>query len=88
MAKGQLVRILVTAIAYILCLAAVAALSFVIVLLLAGPHAGLLPSWLEPVILGLGWLAVFILPILAARGVWRRFGNAGPRGSSLQAPRP
>jgi tryptophan-rich sensory protein len=72
------VRILVTAIAYLLSVVVVAALSFVIVLVLAGPHAGLLPSWLEPVILGLGWLAVFMLPVLVARRVWRHFGNAEP----------
>lgn len=65
-------RVAATVAAYAVSLAAVAAVSFLIVLVLAGPHAGLLPSWLEAVVLGLGWLAVLVLPVLVARAVWRR----------------
>ena len=71
-------RIIVTAVSYVISLALVAALSFLLVLVLAGPHAGLLPSWLEVVVLGLGWLAVLVLPILSACAVWRRFTGGKP----------
>lgn len=78
-------RYVATAVAYIASLVVVAALSFFTVLVLAGPHAGLLPSWLEPAILGLGWLAVLVLPVLAARAVWRRLGGSKLPNNSLQA---
>lgn len=68
-------RILVSLFAYIVALALVAAVSFIIVILVAGPHAGLLPHWLEAVVLGLGWLAVLLLPLLVLRWVWRRWGE-------------
>lgn len=71
-------RILVTAFAYVASLVAIAVIAFFVVISLAGPHAGLLPSWLEAVVLGLGWLAVLILPILVARKVWHRFGKLEP----------
>ncbi len=79
-------KVVATAVAYIFSLAVVAALAFFAVLILAGPHAGLLPFWLEPVVLGMGWLAVLVLPVLVARVVWRRIGrsepdNRGPRFS-------
>jgi hypothetical protein len=79
------VRFVATAVAYIASLVVVAALTFFTVLVLAGPHAGLLPSWLELVVLGLGWLAVFVLPVLAARAVWRRLGRSKLPNNSLQA---
>ena len=81
-------RIAVTAATYLISLAVVTALSFLVVVILAGPHAGLLPSWMEAVILGLGWLAVLILPILAARAVWRKIDRGAPPNNSLQARRP
>jgi hypothetical protein len=48
----------------------VSAISFFVVIILAGPHAGLLPAWLEMVVLFLGWLAVIVIPIMAAIRVW------------------
>jgi hypothetical protein len=65
-------RFLLTALAYLLSVVAVAALAFVVVLFVAGPHAGLLPHWLEVVVIVLGWLAILVLPALAARLVWHR----------------
>jgi hypothetical protein len=47
----------------------VAALTFFVVIFLAGPHAGLLPHALEVVVFVLGWLFVLVLPVLAARTV-------------------
>jgi hypothetical protein len=65
-------RIVSTLIAYVVALAAVAVAAFVVVMFLAGPHAGLLPGWMASVVLVQGWLAVVVLPILAARWVWTR----------------
>jgi hypothetical protein len=69
------VRLFITILAYALSLVVVAAVAFVVVIVFAGPHSGLLPGWLEAVLLGLGWLAVLILPALAAFAVWRRMGR-------------
>ena len=71
----HMLRIVLSLIAYVVALAAVAVIAFFAVIFLAGPHAGLLPGWLEAVVLGLGWLAVLLLPVLAARTVWRRLGR-------------
>ena len=64
--------------AYLASLAIVAIAAFFVVMVVAGPHAGLLPQWLEAVALGLGWLAVLVLPALAARAVWRLSSRARP----------
>lgn len=81
-------KIAATAVAYIVSLVLTAVVSFFVVLALAGPHAGLLPSWLEPVVLGMGWLAVLVAPVLVARVVWRRVGCSEPPDNSLQGRRP
>ena len=70
-----MLRIILSLIAYLVALATVAVIAFFAVIFLAGPHAGLLPGWLEAVVLGLGWLAVLLLPVLAALAVWRRLGR-------------
>lgn len=72
---ARTMRVFLTALTYLASLLGVAAVSFIVVIVLAGPHAGLLPHWLEAVVLGLGWLAVLVLPILAARTAWRRLGK-------------
>lgn len=66
------VDVVLTALVYLAALCGVAFLAFVIVIVLAGPHAGLLPQFMEGVILVAGWLAVLALPPLIARKVWRR----------------
>lgn len=78
--QSHMLRIVLSLIAYVVALAAVAVIAFFAVIFLAGPHAGLLPGWLEAVVLGLGWLAVLLLPVLAARAVWLRLGR--PRGAA------
>ncbi len=67
-------RILATAVVYLLSLALVAIAIFFAVLVLAGPHSDLLPGWLGVFVLGVGWLAVLLLPALIAYRVWRRLG--------------
>ena len=65
-------RVLGTCVAFLIALAATAAVAFFAVLLLAGPHGGVLPSPLHTATLVLGWLVVVIVPILASRWAWRR----------------
>ena len=64
-------RILLTVAAYFGSLAAVAVLMFFGVLTLAGPHGGLLTSVAGPAVFVVGWGIVIILPMAAARLVWR-----------------
>ena len=61
--------------AYLGALAIVTPVSWVLVIVLAGPHAGLLPQPFEVAVLIMGWLAILILPALAARAVWRKTGR-------------
>jgi hypothetical protein len=68
------VRGFLTGLTYLVSLLVVAALSLGTVLLVAGPHSGLLPGWLEGVVLALGWIAIFLVPMLPTRWVWRRLG--------------
>ena len=70
-------RYLLTGLAYVVSLVVTAAVVLVAVLFLAGPHAGLLPQPLEVVVIIAGWGAVVALPIVAARGVWKRVGARG-----------
>lgn len=65
-------RVLLTAVTYLVTLVIVAVATFVVAIVLAGPHAGLLPQWLEAVVLGAGWIVVLVVPALVARWVWRR----------------
>ncbi len=81
-------KYIATAVAYVVSLVVVAVASFFTVMVLAGPHAGLLPTWLEPVVLAIGWLAVLGVPVLVGRLVWRRFGRSEPPNNSLQARLP
>lgn len=74
-------RVLLSLVAYIITVILVAGISFVVVIVLAGPHAGLLPHWLEAAVLGLGWLAVLVIPFLVARKIWRRLGATPPDNS-------
>lgn len=66
-------RIIATIVTYLLSLVVIGALTIFIVLVVAGPHSGLLPHWLESVVLGLGWLVILMAPAFVARKVWRRF---------------
>lgn len=65
-------KLLTVALAYLAALAVVTPVSGFAVLVLAGPHAGILPTALEPVAALMGFAAVLILPALIARSVWRR----------------
>jgi hypothetical protein len=68
-------RALAAGLAYFAALVVVAGIAFVTVIVLAGPHAGLLPPALEATILGIGWFSVLVVPVLVSRSVWRRLGR-------------
>ena len=65
-------RAFLAALTYITSLLVVGGVILVIVLVVAGPHSGLLPRWLESVVLALGWIAVFLVPMVPTHWVWRR----------------
>ena len=65
-------RYLLALLAYLISLVVVAALAFIIVILFAGPHAGLLPQWAEMLALSAGWLAVAVVPIWISVRVYQR----------------
>ena len=56
----------------LLSLAVIAPVLAFVVLVVAGPHAGLLPQWLEVVVLVAGWLSLLAAPIFIGRGLYRR----------------
>lgn len=68
-------RLLLTIGAYLGALALVTVAAFVAVIVLAGPHGGLLPSIFEKPVLILGWLSVLLIPVWIARVAWRRLGR-------------
>lgn len=63
---------LLTLLAFVGTLVVTAAIAFVVVIVFAGPHSDLLPSFLQPVVFIAGWLAVLGVPFIAARATWRR----------------
>jgi len=65
-------RLAATALAFLASLVLVAAGAFFMVILLAGPHGGVLPTSLHSVTLLLGWACVLVVPLFVARWVWRR----------------
>ena len=74
------VRLAIVVATYVASLVIVASIAFVVVILVAGPHSGLLPHWAEGAVLALGWLAVLIVPFVVAGVVWRRLGRAQSPG--------
>jgi hypothetical protein len=77
-------RCLLTGLACVASLAVVAAVAFFVVLVFAGSHSGLAPRAVQGGVLVLGWSAVLILPVLAARSSWRWLAARRPRGASRQ----
>jgi hypothetical protein len=71
-------RVLLTVAAYLGTLFVVAVAAFFLVILLAGPHGGLLPRAFEGQVLIAGWLTVLAVPPWVAWLVWRRKGARHP----------
>jgi len=78
-------RLLVTLAAYVGSLVAIGVTAFFVVLVLAGPHAGLLPHALEVLVLIAGWAVVIGVPLWVARMVWRRAAPPMPPDGAAQA---
>ena len=66
-------RLLITLLVFVGTLLPTAFGAFFAVMLLVGPHGGILPSSLESATLALGWLCTLIVPLLIARRTWRRY---------------
>jgi hypothetical protein len=66
-----------TAVASLLSLIVTAGVALACVLVLAGPHSDILPSWLQSVVFILGWAAVIGVPIAVGRFTWRRLHQSG-----------
>lgn len=83
-----MLRAALTGLGYAIALLIVAALTLLLVLVLAGPHAGLLPQPLEIAVVVLGWLGVLIVPAWFARWLWKRLGKtpAAPGSGDGQSP--
>lgn len=67
MKRGMIVTVV-----YLVALALIAPLMAFAVLVVAGPHSGLLPATLEPVAALLALAVALVLPALIARAAWRR----------------
>ena len=65
-------RWLLTLLTWVITVAVLAPVCFIVTMVLAGPHSSILPSSLQPLVLALGWIVFLVCPVLAARAVWRR----------------
>lgn len=63
-------RWFLAALAYFVSLVVVAVCAFFVVIVLAGPHAGLLPRPFEVLVLVAGWASVLIVPVLVTQRVY------------------
>ena len=78
-------RLLITLAAYLGAVVVIGVAAFFVVLVLAGPHAGLLPRALEVLVLIAGWAVVIGAPLWVARVVWRRMAPPMQPGDTAQA---
>ena len=65
-------RVLLTAVTYLVSVAVLAPVLLVVTIVLAGPHSSMLPSSLQPVVVIIGWVTLLVAPVILARAVWRR----------------
>jgi hypothetical protein len=72
-------RWLLTVLAWTVSFAVLAPACFIGVMVLAGPHSSVLPAFLQPVVLVVGWVVILAAPMLIARTVWCRSGRSGSR---------
>jgi len=70
------IRLVLALLTYAFGAAALATALFIPVLMVAGPHAGLLPGWAGPIVLALAWAVILLLPMLPTLWVWRHLGRA------------
>lgn len=65
-------RVVLSAVAYLISTAILAPVLFFVVIALAGPHSSLLPPVMQSAAAVLASLTLIVVPILIARAVWRR----------------
>jgi hypothetical protein len=68
-------RYLLALVAWVGAATLIAPICVIVVLVLAGPHSSVLPARVQPVVLLLGSAVFLVVPLLAARVVWRRTGR-------------
>lgn len=71
---------LLTGLTWLVTLALTGALTFGAVLLVAGPHAGLLPPGMEAVVIAAGWLFVLVVPVWISHRAWRHLTASRQKG--------
>ena len=69
MTRNQAIAIAV--LVFILLIAIVGAIALLIVLVFAGPHSDLLPSFFQPLVIGAAWGAIVAIPFISARLTYR-----------------
>jgi molybdate transport system substrate-binding protein len=69
-------RLILTALAWLVSAAVLAPICFFGAIILAGPHSSMLPSLMQPVVLLYFWVVFLAGPIVLARFAWRRLGRA------------
>ncbi|MFQ5993485.1 MAG: hypothetical protein ACE5K1_00205 [Acidiferrobacterales bacterium] len=67
---------LLVAVGYLVTLIITVIVGTFVVLVLAGPHGGMLPDYLQPVVLISAWIAVIVVPIWAAYRIHRELFKA------------
>jgi len=72
MSANLIKPILVAALTWVVAIPIVAAILFLPVMILAGPHSSALPSAIQPAVLLLGWISVVAVPSWLAVRVFRR----------------
>jgi hypothetical protein len=75
-------RWLLVLLAWVGSAALLAPVCFFVTLFLAGPHSSMLPGFLQPLVLLLGWAVFLVAPLLVARAVWRRTGRGPGAGAA------
>jgi hypothetical protein len=83
MSANLIKPILAGVVTWVLAVPLVAALLFLPVMILAGPHSSVLPSAIQPAILVLGYLAVVAVPSWVAVRVFRRMKARAARHQSV-----
>jgi hypothetical protein len=68
--KNQMMKWIYSIATFIASLLLCALVAFYIVLFLAGPHAGIVPAWVQKIILLLGWIFTIAVPVFIARKVF------------------
>lgn len=65
-------RLFASVATYLVSLVLVAFVTFVITMLLVGPHSGVMPANYAPFVFAAGLVVLLVLPALAAYFAWRR----------------